>query len=105
MKSKGAALIALTGDKKFLERLRERALEDGFGLNEFGLWRFHLRDKDSALEDNLTIDDATQEAPPAGHWEMLPSDTEEQIMSALATPFVQPERRNFSFITRGTKAR
>lgn len=36
------------------------------------------------------------DAPMKGHWELLPSETEEQIMEELGVGYVVPEKRNFS---------
>ena len=33
------------------------------------------------------------------HWEMLPSETEEQIFDELGVDFIEPEKRNHAFLT------
>ncbi|MEM9695741.1 MAG: helix-hairpin-helix domain-containing protein, partial [Myxococcota bacterium] len=64
----GAALLYFTGSKAHNIRLRQRALERGWTLNEY------------ALEDSETK-------------EVIASETEEAIYAALDLPFIPPELR------------
>jgi hypothetical protein len=80
MKSRGAALLSLTGDVEFNRHIRSRALELGLHLNEYGLWRWE------------------GEGDGNGYWALLKAETEEEILTELNMEFIEPERRNFSFI-------
>ena len=96
-KSKGAALLALTGDAEFLRHLKIKAAGIGMLLDEFGLWRWQANDilaNDSATSAN-------------GFWELANSDTEEEILEELGMGYVPPEKRNFVFTVgrRSTKSR
>ena len=66
--SRGAAMQYFTGSKAHNIELRDRALQRGYKLNEYGLYR---------------VDDASRVA----------GDTEESIYSALGLRFVEPELR------------
>ncbi|KAI0039779.1 Nucleotidyltransferase [Auriscalpium vulgare] len=88
MKSRGAALLALTGDRDFYRNARLSAERIGMHLNEFGLWRFNSADdapSDGAAEAN-------------GFWELIAGETEESILAELDIGWVEPARRNFRFI-------
>jgi DNA polymerase beta len=77
-KSKGAALLALTGDNEFWHDVCTRAARHGLLLNEFGLWRW--------------VDVGE------GSWELLCSESEEEIMDHIGMAYVPPEKRNFAFL-------
>lgn len=79
----------LTGDASFLRHVRAESSKLGLFFNEYGLWRFHPRD-DAPEQAEFE----TTERP--GHWELLPSATEEQIMDEVSMSYIEPERRNFS---------
>jgi DNA polymerase (family 10) len=64
----GAALQYFTGSKEHNVALRQRALKQGYSLNEYGLFR---------------LDDETRVA----------GETEEGIYAALGLPFIPPEMR------------
>ena len=66
--SRGAALQYFTGSKAHNIELRDRALQRGLTLNEYGLTRLDSR-------------------------EMVASDTEEAIYEALGLPWIAPELR------------
>lgn len=85
--SEGAALLATTGDVDFNTYIRGVALKMGLHLNEYGLWRQH------------TNGDSGE-----GRWELVASRTEEEILSELGIEFIEPERRNFSFIASTKKS-
>ena len=91
--SRGAALIQLTGDLDYNIDLRKRAQQMGMLLNEYGLWRF----QPSSGSEGKTANE-TARAHEDGHWELVASETEEAILDELNTPWVEPEKRNFSFL-------
>lgn len=94
IKSKGAATLSLTGDIEFNLDLRKRASQLGMHLNESGLWRFHPRNDDTSPKS--TDDPATAE----GYWELVASETEDDIFNELDMSWIEPEKRNFSFLVR-----
>ncbi|KAJ6508354.1 hypothetical protein C8R45DRAFT_967146 [Mycena sanguinolenta] len=79
-KSRGAALLSLTGDTDFIRDVRVRATKVGTHLNEFGLWRWN---------DNM-------EEPQEGFWELVRAETEDEVLRELAMEYVEPTKRNFS---------
>jgi DNA polymerase beta len=74
-KSKGAALIALTGDGIFVRHIQDKARRLGLYLNEFGLWKW---------EDGVC--------------KLVCSGSEEEIFQHLGMDFVDPTRRNFALL-------
>lgn len=102
-KSKGAALLCTTGDSEYVKYVKDEANKLGLILNEYGLWQFHPNDpsirpaeiraqlgkSNKAMLSKLLTD---------GYWELLPSDTEEQILEYLDLPYVRPDKRNFANI-------
>lgn len=86
-KCKGAALLYLTGDVAYVKYIKKAAQQNGMLLTEWGLWRF---------EPNETAED---ESDSHGHWELLPCETEEQVLRAIGLPYVVPEKRNFRHIS------
>ncbi|KAF8214937.1 hypothetical protein K438DRAFT_1659786 [Mycena galopus ATCC 62051] len=88
-KSRGAALLALTGDIDFNRDLRVRAAKVGMHLNEFGLWRWN---------DN-------EEEPAEGFWELVRAETEEEVLKELGMDYVEPTKRNFSSLADAVSAR
>ncbi|KAJ6584049.1 hypothetical protein DFH09DRAFT_1075657 [Mycena vulgaris] len=84
-KSRGAALLALTGDTEFNRDLRIRASKIGMHLNEFGLWRW-----------NESAD--VEEEGESGFWELVRAETEEELMRELGMEYVEPLKRNFSLV-------
>lgn len=83
-KSRGAALLALTGDIEFNKDIRTKASNMGMHLNEFGLWRWQSNGVTKAEEK--------------GYWELVKADTEEDILGELGMEFIEPTKRNFSFV-------
>jgi DNA polymerase beta len=90
--------------------LQVRAVKHGMHLNEFGLWRW---------VGSVDADpDAGAEAPPTERrgrrpktsalaleglgsmWELVPTDTEQDIFDALGAEWVEPARRGWEFIER-----
>ncbi|KAH9947637.1 hypothetical protein B0H21DRAFT_326142 [Amylocystis lapponica] len=94
MKSRGAALLALTGDTEFNRMLRKRALERGMYLNEFGLWRWQRRDRKA--EDRMLAGESEEENSLQGYWELVKAETEMEIFSALEMDYVEPQDRKTS---------
>lgn len=94
IKSKGAATLSLTGDVEFNKDLRKRASQLGMHLNESGLWRLHPRNDDASPK--LAHDSATEE----GYWELVASETEDDIFNELGMPWIDPEKRNFDYLIR-----
>ena len=88
-------MLQLTGDTDFNIDMRKRAHNAGMHLNEYGLWRFHPRNGASTADSEPSEED--------GHWELVASETEEDIFSELGISYVEPHKRNFAFITNGTK--
>ncbi|KAK7048660.1 DNA polymerase [Favolaschia claudopus] len=83
-KSRGAALLSLTGDIDFNRDLRLRAAKVGMHLNEFGLWRWNENDV----------------VPHEGFWELVRGETEEEVLRELGLEYIPPEKRNFSALGR-----
>ncbi|KAJ7643815.1 hypothetical protein FB45DRAFT_783427 [Roridomyces roridus] len=100
-KSRGAALVCLTGDAEFVRDIHKRASKVRMHLNEYGLWRWNHRD----------WGDGPEEGAPGGFWELVRAETEEQVMQELGMEYVEPEKRNFALVTgkalngRGKKSR
>ena len=91
VKSKGAALLALTGDVEFTRHVRGRALALGLHLNEFGLWRWQVNGNGLEHSDDAGEDDG-------GFWELVRAESEEEILNELGMEYVEPEKRNFRFV-------
>ncbi|KAI0064124.1 Nucleotidyltransferase [Artomyces pyxidatus] len=89
IKSRGAALLALTGDADFIRSARVAASRLGMHLNEYGLWRFHHYDDPEALANTVA----------GGHWELVCGESEEGILEELDLGWIEPERRNFRFLS------
>ncbi|KAF7985926.1 hypothetical protein HWV62_43846 [Athelia sp. TMB] len=93
-KSRGAALLALTGDTEFNKDIRMKAHSLGMHLNEFGLWRW---------QSNGSGVDALSAETEVGYWELVKADTEEDILAELGMEWIEPNKRNFSFVLGKTK--
>lgn len=85
MKSKGAALLALTGDKEFTIDIRTKAARLGLLLNEFGLWKW--------TSDPSLPADAEQ-----GYWTFVEGDSEDAVLRELGMNYVEPIKRNFAYL-------
>ncbi|KAF4581424.1 hypothetical protein EYR38_002750 [Pleurotus pulmonarius] len=92
IKSKGAALLALTGDAEFNRHLCTRATKLGLLLNEYGLWRWNC---EASGSDTGPFD---PEQLRGGHWELIKTESEEDILLELGLDYVSPERRNYGFL-------
>lgn len=98
--SEGSALLASTGDAEFNSHLRKVAKTMGLRLNEYGLWR-HCRSPGSSLDNSAEPNGVTNgksAGAEEGRWELIVSRTEQEIFDELGIDYVEPERRNFSFI-------
>lgn len=73
----GAALLYFTGSKEFNVKLRQRALDRGQTLNEYGLYK----------------ETADKSAPHHSGQKPLASKTEHDILHALGLPDIPPEMR------------
>lgn len=86
-KSRGAALLALTGDTEFNRDLRIRATKIGMQLNEFGLWRWN--------ESEGTEEEGNE----GGFWELVRAETEEEVLRELGMEYIEPTKRNFALVS------
>ncbi|KAG2066693.1 Nucleotidyltransferase [Suillus decipiens] len=87
MKSKGAALLTLTGDKEFNLDIRTKAARLGLLLNEFGLWRW-------------TSDPSLPEDAGEGYWTFVEGENEDAVLRELGMDYVEPIKRNFAYLTK-----
>ena len=103
-KSRGAALLALTGDIEFNKAIRVKAGNLGMHLNEFGLWRWRWSTESVGASGvlNLNENDSgeldAEDSIEKGSWELIGADTEEDILAELDMDWVEPTKRNFSFV-------
>ncbi|KAJ8691221.1 hypothetical protein PTI98_010817 [Pleurotus ostreatus] len=97
IKSRGAALLALTGDAEFNRHLYTRATKLGLHLNEYGLWRWN---HEASTESDMNPFDSEQSDSQSirGHWELIKAESEEDIFLELGLDYVAPERRNYGFL-------
>lgn len=87
MASRGAALVGYTGDAEFNQYLRGKAIKVGMRLNDFGLWKRPTGWKPS--QDVESKDDDK-------NWELVPTETEQDVFEELNEGWVDPEKRNFN---------
>jgi len=85
MKSKGAALLALTGDKEFNIGIHTKATRLDLFLNEFGLWRW--------ITDASLRADAYE-----GYWTFVEGESEVGVLRELGMSYVEPIKRNFAYL-------
>ena len=106
MLSEGAALLSATGDTDFNAYIRSCATKQDLTLNEYGLWRFCSGKTPSTTESNASPSPlpADSKCKKSGRWELVASSTETEVLEALGVGFVEPERRNFSFIVQRSKS-
>jgi DNA polymerase beta len=90
-KSRGAALLSLTGDSAFDKNMSDAAKRLNLHLNNHGLWSWH--------SNGNPPEDASQGSGSSGHWRLLKSATEHDIFEELGMDFVEPEKRNFLFVS------
>ena len=60
-------------------------------LNNYGLWSWDSDDNDS-------LDDASKDSG-SGHWRLVKSATENDIFEELGMDFIEPDKRNFLFVS------
>lgn len=100
-KSAGAALLRTTGDNGYARYVYEKAYDLGLHFDDYGLWQFHPNDPTQAVEDTSVVRGRNghrlllPKLRTNGYWELLPSDTEQEILAQLDLPYIEPERRNF----------
>ncbi len=94
--SKGAVLLANTGDSDFHSFVRTTASRMGLQLNELGLWRWKEVPRAACDAEDASPSEARPSA--SGYWELLASRSEEDILEELGLDYVEPENRNFSFV-------
>lgn len=82
LRSHGAALLALTGDNDFKRELRAKAVKMNMVLNEFGLWKWNGIERPSGIEAHH------------GFWELVASETEEDIFEKLSMEWIAPADRS-----------
>jgi DNA polymerase beta len=96
------ALLYFTGSKAFNVRMRSFALEKGFTLNEYGLYKIDgisavagsKRTRTAkAQTKGSAVNDAKKAPASAGSVSRIPVDSEEAIFEAIGMPFVNPEDR------------
>lgn len=88
MKSKGAALLALTGDKEFSTDICNKAARLGLLLNEFGLWRWTPDIREYADEASNS----------KGYWFFVEGESEAAVLRELGMSYVEPIKRNFTYL-------
>jgi DNA polymerase beta len=81
-----------------------KASKLGMHLNEFGLWRWNSNKPRSA--DGVNVDAVSEveieegDVGGGGFWQLIRATTEEEIFEELGVGFVEPHRRNFTFINK-----
>jgi DNA polymerase beta len=83
-------LLSLTGDSAFDKTMSDAAKQLNLHLDNHGLWSWHSNDNDS-LEDKGPSS--------TGHWRLVKSATENDIFEELGMDFIEPEKRNFLFVS------
>jgi DNA polymerase beta len=63
-------------------------------LNQYGLWKWNHTSPSREADG----DDEPPETE-RGYWSLVKSATEEDIFEELGIDFIEPSRRNFSFIS------
>ena len=61
-------------------------------LNNHGLWSWQSDGNDS-------LEDAFKGLGSSGHWRLVKSATESDIFEELGMDFIEPEKRNFLFVS------
>lgn len=90
MESWGAALMYFTGSKEHNVLLRQRALDRGLTLNEYGLFP---DDPKPSGRSKKKSEETELEPPHRRGIKPVASKTEEDIYAALDLPYIQPEIR------------
>lgn len=109
-------MLSLTGDAHLNRHLRLKAIKMGMHLNEFGLWKWVPNTPPHAEEQKAKADSVAVEEPeadaeiaeeteegkrPSGFWQLTQARTEEEIFEELGFDFIEPNRRNFAFLSKG----
>jgi len=111
-RSRGSALLALTGDEDYYFDCRRRAVQAGLYLNEWGLWEWEPDSQSlSQSETPYTPHEKTslgamwgsETEADKGRWVQLETFEEEQILDAVGGEYVPPSKRNFRFIVGKTR--
>ena len=96
-KSRGASLLILTGDADFNKHISSQASRCGMLFNEHGLWKWNLND---VLPPPCTSEEEDNgESLEKGYWSLVKSSSEEDLFEELGLDFIEPEKRNFSFVS------
>lgn len=97
-RSRGAYLLALTGDSVFYNDLRLHAERLGLLLNEYGLWKWNSSRLSSHPNggDEGFVGDASEK----GYWSLVESSTERGILEDLGLDFIDPTVRNYESISK-----
>lgn len=82
----------MTGDSAFDKNISDAAKQLNLHLNNYGLWSWHSNGNDS-------LEDAYQGSGSSGHWRLVKSATEHDIFEELGMDFIEPEKRNFLFVS------
>lgn len=102
----GSALLTYTGDDEYTKVLDKQARKMCMYLNGEALWKWVFPTPDPEDEPTRALPIRGAE----GHFEPLPSHTEEVVLEQLGQQWVPPEKRNFAFLklnakeTRGRKS-
>ncbi len=93
-KSRGAYLLAFTGDCDFYKHLSLQAKQLGLLLNEYGLWKWNLTNPPSHPDDRNGDGESEK-----GFWSLVKSTTEQEILEELGLDFIDPTIRNYKSIS------
>ncbi|KDQ62601.1 hypothetical protein JAAARDRAFT_203697 [Jaapia argillacea MUCL 33604] len=117
LQSKASALLSLTGDLDFNRDMRSRAAKMGMHLNEFGLWRWVPSGDSTGASEATEVANASasssktklsskgeEDADACGIWEHVPTDSEASLLTELGVEWIEPEKRNFGFLSDKPKA-
>ncbi|KAF4617113.1 hypothetical protein D9613_005960 [Agrocybe pediades] len=106
-RSQGSSMIVLTGDDHFVQDICYRAQQRGMLFNEYGLWKWTVPSPISTPEmepsSSSSLPAPSDPTTDTGYWSLINSTTESDIFQELEMPFVDPTKRNFSFISYRTK--
>ena len=94
-KCRGASLLILTGDTDFNKHISSQASRSGMLFNEHGLWKWNLND----VLPPCTSEEDNGESLEKGYWSLVKSSSEEEILEELGLDFIEPVKRNFSFVS------
>ena len=81
-----------TDDSEYVKAVSARAYDRGLHFDNYGLWQFHPNDPAQVVDPTQAPKDRcgrSKKLPQIltnGYWELLPSETEEEILSQLDLP-------------------